>query len=74
MTIIDDVLQLKEEHKNTWRKKSNKFWYARMWEEFLELGFSLNGLHDHTPDSELIQLAAICLNWLEKRDDDNRME
>lgn len=61
------VLQLKERHSVTWRDRADDFWYYRLGEEFGELGASLAGDHKDSPDWELEQIAAICLNWLEKR-------
>lgn len=65
------VSVLQEEHRETWRDKPESYWYMRLGEEFGELGASLAGDHEHSPDWELQQIAAICLNWLEMRLENN---
>ncbi len=42
-------------------------WYLGLLEEVIELGLSLLGLHHHTPESEMCQIASICGNWMWKR-------
>lgn len=69
MSVIGDVLKLKEQHKGTWRNKPSWFWYLSLFEEIIELTFALVGLHRHSPDTELAQIAAIALNWLELREE-----
>jgi len=66
--IQKDVIALQEKHRNTWRGKAQWFWAIMLCEEFCELLLSLIGLHRHAPDVELRQIAAICMNWLEMRD------
>lgn len=61
------VLKLRRKHDKTWRNKPESYWLAALLEEFGELGSALNGEHEHEPDYELCQIAAICLNWLEMR-------
>lgn len=65
---MDEVLRLKLEHVKTWRDKPESYWFARLVQEVGELGSSLVGDHDDSPDWELAQIAAICLNWLEMRE------
>jgi len=52
---------------NHWRDKDESYWFARLAEEFGELGGSLVGNHVGPVDHELRQIAAICLNWLDMR-------
>ncbi len=47
--------------------RDDSYWFARLVEEVGELGASLVQDHPDTPDHELIQIASICINWLEKR-------
>lgn len=61
------VLELKNSHSNTWRDKPESYWFARLSQEVGELGSSLVGDHEDSPDWELNQIASICLNWLEMR-------
>ena len=61
------VVDLAEQHKTTWRDKPESYWLARLMQEVGELGSSLVGDHDDSPDWELRQIAAICLNWLDMR-------
>ncbi len=67
MSIEKSVIQLKREHRYTWRDKPDWFWWLGLLEEMWELALALIGLHRHSPDSELRQIAAIAMNWLEKR-------
>ncbi len=67
MSILDQVLKLKEQHAATWRDKPESYWLARLVQKTGELASSLVGDHTDTPDHELRQIAAIALNWLEAR-------
>lgn len=67
MNTTEQVLQLKQQHIETWRDKPESYWFARLTQEVGELGSSLVGDHDDPPERELKQIAAICLNWLEYR-------
>jgi hypothetical protein len=62
-----DVLDLMIEHGETWRDEPESIWLDGLREEVDELASALNGIHDHTPEHELRQIAAICLNWLDMR-------
>lgn len=61
------VVDLKEKHCETWRDMPESYWLARLMQEVGELGSSLVGDHDDPVEWELMQIAAICLNWLEMR-------
>lgn len=41
--------------------------HKRCWLGMVDVLQSLVGLHKHPPELELTQIAAICLNWLEMR-------
>lgn len=71
---VEFVLALKEQHKETWRDEEESYWLARLMQEVGELGSSLVGDHEDSPDWELSQIAAICLNWLEMRNARRRGE
>ena len=60
------VLRLKREHLDTWRDRPDSYWFMRLSQEVGELGGSLVGDHPHPPEWELMQIASICLNWLDK--------
>lgn len=66
-TIILDVTNLSNEHVKTWRDKEEYYWLCRLMEEVGELGASLANDHEDSPDHELTQIAAICINWLDMR-------
>ena len=38
MSIVDDVLTLANEHRETWREKSDRYWFLGLLEEVIELG------------------------------------
>lgn len=66
--MITEILELKNEHSDTWRDRSNFYWLWKLFGEFVELGLSLCRLHRHFPEWELMQIAAIAMNWVEKID------
>lgn len=63
------VLALQEQHKETWRGMGEHYWLARLVQEVGELASALVGDHEDPADWELTQIAAICLNWLEMRNE-----
>jgi hypothetical protein len=63
------VSDLANEHRQTWRDMPETYWFQRLVGEIGELGCALAGEHAHSPDWELRQIAAICLNWLDMRGD-----
>lgn len=69
---VEDVLLLKEECKDMWRDKPDGYWFARLLEEVAELSDSLLGSYNDPPQHELKQIAAICLNWLERLEERGR--
>lgn len=72
MLRIQDVVELADQHRDTWRERGDLKWYLGLLEEVLELGLCLLGLHEGPVDWELLQIAAIALNWLDKGDEDGR--
>ena len=65
--VLEQVAQLKQKHKCTWRDKPQWYWMLGLLEEVVELGLTLIGLHEGPVEWELLQIAAICLNWIEYR-------
>lgn len=65
--ILRRVLSLQHRHCKTWRGQHELYWFTQLIEETAELGNALVGEHEHDPDYELTQIAAICLNWLDMR-------
>jgi hypothetical protein len=61
------VICLAREHAKTWRNQDDSYWFARLVEEVGELGGSLVGNHEGPVEWELTQIAAICVNWSDKR-------
>ncbi len=67
-SVIAAVLELKAQHINTWRNgEDDMFWLARLMQEMGELASSLVDDHEHPPETELQQIAAIAMNWIEYR-------
>lgn len=66
-----DAIQLisdkAKEHCETWRDQPEGYWLARLMQEVGEAASSLIGDHEHPLEWELIQIASICVNWLEMR-------
>lgn len=65
--VEQEVISLKRRHKQTWQDKPDWFWLLGLLEEVWELCLSLVKLRRHSPEVELTQIAAIAMNWLEKR-------
>lgn len=71
-TILDQIVGLQRYHNKTWRNKRQWRWVLGLIEEVVELIASLVGLHEGPPEWELMQIASICLNWLEYRQELSR--
>ena len=59
-----EVYALYQKHCETWMVEDEWRWMAGLQEEVLELSLALRGRHEHQPELELMQIAAIALNWL----------
>ena len=64
---VEHILNLKHKHRNTWRDKSDWYWFRGLCEEVIELGLSLLRLHRGPTNWELAQISAIAMNWMEMR-------
>jgi len=62
-----DVLDLALEHAATWHGQPDEWWAGQLAEELAELCLSLGGLHGHSPELELREIAAIAINWQAER-------
>lgn len=60
------VLTLARDHRTTWEHKPESYWLAALMGEVGELASSLMGEYEHPPETELRQISAICLNWLQR--------
>lgn len=67
MDVAKSVVELKEKHSQTWRDKSQLYWAFGLLEEVIELIGALLGLHKGPVEWELMQISAICMNWIELR-------
>ena len=65
---VKDVLELKSVYDNYGHDDPEWRWCMRLLEEVGELVLALLGLHKHSPDLELRQIASIAMNWLEVRE------
>lgn len=68
MRSLGDVLGVALKHRDTWADKDDDYWFYRLSQEVGELGSSLAGDHEDTPEHELRQIASIALNWLARRE------
>jgi len=66
--VEQKVIGLKRVHSQTWRDRGQLKWTLGLLEEVAELLLALVGLHHHSPDWELRQIATIAMNWLERRE------
>lgn len=68
--MIDDKLKnYRLLYRKKWRNRSDLYWYWRSFQEFIELGLSLIGLHKDHPSLEKSQIAGIMANWMEYRNE-----
>jgi hypothetical protein len=67
-TPILATIRLQKKYQSYWRDKSDWYWFFRLLQEFWELFGSLAGWHKDPVKWELMQIAAICLNWMYKRE------
>jgi len=65
--VTNDVYWLAMQHAATWAGMPDERWLQGLVEEVGELASALAGRHEHTPEFELRQIAAIALNWLAER-------
>ena len=65
--FADKCAYLATDHKDTWRNEPELRWLAGLVAEVGELADALCDRHEHSPEHELTQIAAICLNWLDMR-------
>ena len=61
------VLTLKRRYSDQWRDMDDVYWLGRLLQEVSELALSLAKSHEHMPDHELAQIAAIAMNWIDLR-------
>jgi hypothetical protein len=69
-TPVLATLRLRNKYKTYWRNKSDWYWMWRLFQEVCELFGSLLRIHKDPVKWELMQIAAICLNWMYKREEE----
>ena len=67
-TPVLATIRLRNKYKDYWLNKSDWYWFWRLFQEFSELFGALIGRHKDPVKWELMQIAAICLNWMYKHD------
>jgi hypothetical protein len=71
-TTVDKAIKLyRLMYKDKWRNRSDYYWLWRLLQEVFELIGTLLHVHKDSPDWELRQIASICANWMEKRQQNN---
>jgi hypothetical protein len=65
--------ELAEAYKTSWLDETDDYWMLRMLEEIGELAGTLTDRHDDPTELELMQISAMCLNWVRKRILDGRI-
>lgn len=77
MNNVDKIVDILKENvaKFIWDDRSVSKYrrLAVLSEELGELSASLKGKHEHPPETELIQIAGICINWLNLFYDEERI-
>ena len=69
MNVDKTVSDFRKKYDKHWRDKPESYWMARLMQEVGELASSLIGEHKDPPELELKQIASICINWLEMREE-----
>ena len=64
--VLSRVVDVFELHSDTWKHAPDEFWLAGLMEEVSEVASTLVGKHEGPLVWELQQVAAICLNWLDR--------
>lgn len=64
LSVDAAVIALADKYSETWRDKDDAYWFYRVNQEVGELGSVLAGDHDDAKEWELMQIAAMCINWL----------
>jgi hypothetical protein len=67
-TTVLATIRLMKKHRATWREKPDWFWYWHLILEVVELGLALAGQHKDPAEWELMQIAAIAMNFKDKRE------
>lgn len=63
---MEKLIEYAKEHRHLWRLEGDHYWLARLQQEVAELTLSLDGQHEDPKNHDLLQIATICINWLEK--------
>lgn len=64
---LDVTQYVAKMHAEKWRDLDDRVWFRKLCDEVLELAPALDNLHEHGVEWELMQIASICVNWLNKR-------
>lgn len=60
------TIRMQQKYKDHWREKNDWYWFWKLAQEFLALGWNVAGFHrDGSPRWELMQIASICMNWMQ---------
>jgi len=63
------LIEYAQDYRHLWRLEGDHYWLARLQQEVAELTLALDGQHEDRPAHELLQIATICINWLDKDQD-----
>lgn len=66
--IDGGVQETADRYKDYWKDRGDLYWYWRLTQEVVELGFALLGLHHDAPEHERIQIASMMINWNRKEE------
>lgn len=65
--VLAVIARTADRYEGKWRERSEAYWLSRMVQGTGRLASALTDEHDETPDHELLQIAAVAINWLEMR-------
>lgn len=60
------TIRMQQKYKDHWREKGDWYWFWKLSQEIMALAWNVAGFHrDGSPRWELMQIASICLNWMQ---------
>jgi hypothetical protein len=74
LPIFDLIIKLRLKYSDYWLDKSDLYWLWRIFLELLEVLGILLGTHKDPIKWELAQIAAICINWMYKKEKEKSHE
>ncbi len=62
--ITGGIVVTAARYSHHWHNRSIIYWFYRLLREVFELGLALLKIHSEPPEHELVQIASICINFI----------